>query len=496
MRTINVLLFISILTFFISCNSDSYEEHEIGDNLIDQTTDVSLVDTFSIESSTVIMDSVITSGYTSATLGRYDDEYLGDVKSEYYGVLSLNGAFNRSSIDGSVEDVPIRFDSLVFIAYPSGEYYGDTLQTQRVIINRINEDIELPDNEFSFFGHSSFTYDSEPLLDAEFELNPIKQSEYNADIDAHKEDYYGEYFGEGIFIKMESAEAIALGEDIVEKVNEQSDSVTESIQWQKYMKGIVIRPGDNNSVMFRVPLADNRLKLRLYYSDTDYTDAGKQKFHDFPISSSGNNESLSFMNYSSDRSGTPQQLDRLVAQDVELASEETDDLAFIQGGIGMFTKLRIPHIENLNTLGLTGGILGAELVMYPKDNSFDDEMFFLPKEGNGTLRGGHILYTTNISLYNTNENNKFNSALISSSANSNLTMTYVENQANEDESYYSADVTSFVNDVLINGQEYDDALLIGLPVETIGNNFERLIVENDLESDFRIRLRVTYVIQR
>jgi hypothetical protein len=496
MRTINVLLFISILTFFVSCNSENFEEHEIGDNLIDQTTEVSMVDTFLIESSTVIMDSVITSGYNTAILGRYNDEYLGDVKSEYYGILSLNGAFNRSSIDGSVEDVPIRFDSLVFIAYTNREYYGDTLQPQRLIINRLNEDVELPDNEFAFYGHSSFSYDAEPLLDAEFYLNPVKQSEFNADIDTHKEDYYGEYFGEGIFIKMESAEAIALGEDIVEKVNEQSDSVTESIQWQKYMKGIVIRPGDNNTTLFQVPLSDNKLKLRLYYSDTDYADAGKQKFHDFPISSSGNNESLSFMNYSSDRSATPQQLDRLVEQDVELASEETDDLTYIQGGIGLFTKLRIPYLENLNTLGLTGGVLGAELLMYPKDNSFDDEMFFLPKDGNGTVRGNHILFPTNISLYNTNENNTFNSALVAASANANLTMTYVENQANEDESYYSADVTSFVSDILINGQEYDDALLIGLPVESIGSNFERLIIENDLESDFRIRLRVTYVIQR
>ncbi|WP_421920313.1 DUF4270 family protein [Marinifilum sp.] len=485
MRTINRLLFFSIISFFVSCNSDSYEEHEIGDNLIDQTTEVVLIDTFSIESSTIILDSLITSGSRTAILGSYKDEYLGDIKAEYYGLLSLNGSFQRSSIDGSVEKVPIQFDSLVFIAYPDGRYFGDTLQAQRIIINRVAEDMELPDNEFAFYGHNSFEYDDLPLLDREFYLNPIKQSRYDEAIDLHAQSgavsYYGKYFGEGIYLKLDNEQALALGEDIVEKVNAESDSVTESIQWRKFMKGIVIRPGDENSTLFHVPLADNKLKLRLYYSDTDYSDKGRVKFHDFPVVSSLGNQNYSFLNYSADRSNTPQQLDRLVEQEVELDSELTDDLTFIQGGLGMYTKIKIPHIENLITLGLTGGVIRADLLLYPTDNSYDDEVFPLPM--------------SSLNLYNTNENNVIGSQLAGGQS-AGLSFTFVPNFNNEDESVYVADLTSYVNSILVNGKEYDDALLIGFPFENIGYTYDRLIVENDLASDFRIRLRVTYVIQR
>jgi hypothetical protein len=476
-----------MLTFFISCNSDNFTEHEIGSNLINKSTDVVLVDTFTIESSTVILDSLVTSGFKTAILGSYKDQFLGDVKAEYYGVLGLNNSFTKpvKKPDDVPVKVSIRFDSLVFMAYPNGQYFGDTLQPQRIIINRVTDDMELPNNEFAFYGHTRFNYEETPLLDAEFFLNPVKQSEYDEKIDTHFQkneiNYYGKYYGEGIYLKMDSEQAISLGKDIVKKVNAESDFVTKNIQWHKYMKGVVIRSGDNNSVMWQAPIGENKLRLRLYYSETNYEDEGIQKFHDFPIIQVGSKETLSFTNYSSDRTTTPQGLDRLIEQKVELDSDETDNLTFIQGGIGLYTKINIPFVENLNALGLTGGVINAELIMYPKDNSFDKELFPLPQ--------------TNLLLFNTNEDNEFISVFPGVN-NSPLQFSFVQNFENGDESYYSVDLTSYVNNVLRNGKEREDAILIGIQNLTIGNTYDRLIIENKPKSDFRIRLKVTYVIQR
>lgn len=478
MRSINVLLILTILAF-VSCNSDGFEEHQIGSNLIDKTTEVVLVDSLKIESSTIILDSLVTSGLNTVILGSYNDEYLGKVKTEYYGLIGLNGAFLRSTvtINNTTIKVPIQYDSLVFMAYTNGSYFGDTLKPQRLILNRINEDLELPDNETAFYAHSKFGYDETPLLDTEFYLKPVKQSKYDATLDADPIEYHGE----GLFIRMNSETANELGSEIVDFVNNQSDTVVESIQWEKYMKGIVFRSGDDNSTLFQVPLSDNKLKIRLYYSDTDYEGKGVAKFHDFPVIIGGSQQKMSFLNYSSDRTLTPQQLDRLVKQDVELSSEETDDLVYLQGGIGFYTKFKIPYLENLNTLGIAGGIIKAELVMYPTDNSYDDEIFTLPKFP--------------INIYTTNRNNEIGAPLVGNS-NSALSFSFVRNYNNKDESYYSADLTNYVNSVLLNGKEYDDALLIGFPRESIGGNFDRLIIENDPDSDFRMRLKVTYVIQR
>ncbi|WP_170150711.1 DUF4270 family protein [Marinifilum flexuosum] len=492
MRTNQVFLLLLTLSFFVGCNSNNFEEHQIGDNLIDESSEVVLIDSLTIKSSTVILDSVITSRFSNAILGRYQDEFLGDVKSEYYGVLDFKGGFPKpvKKVDNVSVKVPIRFDSLVFMAYPNKEYFGDTLKVQRLIINRLTENIKLPDNENFFYAHSKFDYNETPLLDTEFFLNPVKQSDFDDVIDSHGKnqeiDYYGEYYGKGIYIKMDDEEAISLGEEIVELVNAESDTVVEPKHWHKYIKGLVIRSGDNNSVMWKVPIGDNKVRLRLYYSETDYEEAGRQKFHDFPIVLAGTDESWTFTNYLSDRSSTPQQLDKLEEQKNDLESDETDNLTFIQGGVGLYTKINIPYIENLKTLGITGGVLRAELRMYPKNNSFDDELFPLPPAIDGQ---------TNLLLYNTNEDNEFKSTLPGSN-NTPLSFVLMKNYQNKNETYYTADLTSYVNNILVNGKEYEDAILIGFPLESVGNTYDRLIIEDDPSSDFRIRLKVTYVIQR
>jgi hypothetical protein len=282
---------------------------------------------------------------------------------------------------------------------------------------------------------------------------------------------------------MENADAIALGKEIVDSVNTESEIFNNENQWHKFVKGLIIRPGDENTVMWRVPIGEGQLKLRLYYHETEYQDAGKQKFHDFPIVLPGPDEQKSFTNYSSDRSSTPQRLDRLVEQENELDSEQTDHLTFIQGGVGLYTKINIPYIEHLKRLGIAGGVLKAELIMYPKNDSFDDELYPLPDEN------------TNIVLYNTNEDNQFRSSLPGPNS-STLAFKVNRNLQNKDETYYSTDLTSYVNNVLVAGKEYEDAILIGIKRETVGNTYDRLIIEDDPNSDYRIKLKVTYVIQR
>jgi hypothetical protein len=491
MRTNHVLLLLLTLSLFVSCNSNKFEEHKIGDNLIDENSEVVLIDSLTIKSSTVILDSLVTSGFKKAILGRYQDEFLGDVKTEYYGVLDYGGGFKKP-VSSEGANINIEFDSLVFMAYPNKEYFGDTLQPQRIIINQLSEEIELPDNEFSYYAHSKFDYNENPLLDTEFVLKPVKQSKFDQIIDSHGTngdiDYSEKYYGKGIFIKMENADAIALGKEIVDSVNTESEIFNNENQWHKFVKGLIIRPGDENTVMWQAPIGDGKLKLRLYYHETDYEDAGKQKFHDFQIVTNGPDEQMSFTNYSSDRSSTPQGLDRLIKQENELESEQTDHLTFIQGGIGLYTKINIPYIENLKKLGIAGGVLKAELIMYPGNDSFDDELFPLPTADKDSR-------ITSLILYNTNENNEFKS-VIPGVNNSALAFKVNDNLQNKDETFYSVDVTSYVNNVVVGGKEYEDAILIGIQKEAVGNTYDRLIIEDDPDSDYRMKLKVTYVIQR
>ncbi len=470
MRKFSFIIIVNLFAFLTACTTDKFQEHEVGDSLIDKSTEVRLIDTFTIESSTVKLDSVLTSGQNNILFGSYEDEFFGRISSDFYAVVGLGGAFSLAqvTVGENNEKVPIRYDSLVFISYPDSRYMGDTLLTQSMSIHRVIEEIEIPDDQIGFYAHSSFPYEEESLGGASFVAKPITQFlEYNETREADVEINDG-----GIRFNMEDA----LGLDIVRMVNMENDTVKFSEKWNDYFNGVVLKAGEDNSVMLSYGLQAGRMKIRLYYTYTDYNLSGTRNFHDFPIIASA----LNFTNVKSDFSSAPYDLNQITEQTVELDSDETGDLAFVHGGLGMLTKIKIPYLERLNAVGSTGGVLSAELNFYPKDESFDDDIFKLP--------------TVPFTLYQTDEQNQILTQLPGangSGANSN----YFVNRDNQDESYYTVDVTSYVNSVLANGQDFDDALLISLPLNSLGVSMDRLIIENDRDSDFRIRLKTTYVVQ-
>lgn len=476
MRKINFIIIISLFAFLSSCNSDGFQEHEVGDSLIDNSTEVRLIDTFQIKSSTVKLDSLLTSGQSNILFGSYEDEFFGRIKSDFYAVVDLGGAFSLSEVEvsGNTEKVPIRFDSLVFISYPDGAYMGDTIPTQSMAIHRVTEEIEIPDDQIGFFDHTTFSYEEESLGSANFIAKPIKQaSEYNETNEADVEFYRG-----GIRFKMDEA----LGLDIVRMVNTENDTVLFADKWNKYFQGVVLKAGEDNSLMLSYSLETGKMKMRLYYTYTENSLAGTQDFHDFSIQTSP----LNFTNVKSDFSSAPYDLNQISDESLELSSEETGDLAFAHGGLGILTKIKIPYLEELNTIGSTGGVLKAELIFYPKDDSFDQSILKLPSNP--------------FTLYQTDRKNQFLTQLPSvtgSGASSILDFS----SGNMDEWYYSIDVTSYVNSVLANGQDFDDALLLTLPYSRLdvpvpANFMDRLVIENDPHSDFRIRLKTTYVVQK
>jgi hypothetical protein len=477
MKKIKYVAFVSILALFTACNSDVFEEHEIGGNLIDQSTDVFMIDTFTVEGSMVKLDSVTTSGFGNVLLGKYNDPYFGNVKSDFFGEVNLASQFTLRESNG--ETVYVEFDSLVFIMYHEASklrFVGDTLAEQTISVHRVTEEFELPDNKLSYKAHDKLAYETEALGSTTF----IPNLSLNSVIEAIKDEDPLSEKG-GIRIRLDDA----LGLDIIDKVNSSDDDLNEiledNVKWLNYFKGIVLKADDNNSAIFSFQTGTG-MKMRVYYHDKDYNQAGVLRYYDLPITAAN---PLHFTNHGSDFMSDDysyiQKINDIENSKDDLSSEETGDLCFLQGGTGLMTKVRIPHIELLNRMGLTGGILKAELVFSPEKNSYDKDLYPLPY--------------SRFELYSTNKKNLFVNSVINPSTNSQLTSTYVYNFSYIDESYYTFDITNYVNNILLNGQEEDNALLITLPMSTIGNSVERLVIDNDRNSDTRIKLEVTYVVQ-
>src|SRR5689334_16153769 len=90
------------------------------------------VDTFSVMTSTVQMDSVLTNGTGTVLLGKYRDDSLGYVSASSYFQMCYLPYGNLQS--GSfIPDVRSHFDSVSLIMHYNHTYSGDT--TKPVTIN-------------------------------------------------------------------------------------------------------------------------------------------------------------------------------------------------------------------------------------------------------------------------------------------------------------------------------------------------------------------------
>jgi hypothetical protein len=476
MKKTKFIAFIASLAFFSSCNSGVFEEHEIGENLIDKSTEVLLIDTFTIQTSTVKLDSVNTSGFKNVLVGKYQDPYFGKVSSDFYASVDLGQAWNLAT--SGTNKIKVKFDSLVFIGYfdeDLSHFIGDSLVEQKLSIHRIIEKIELPDNKFSFKAHDVLDFDSESLGETVFVPKPRTYSFYNEENDKNPLAKRG-----GVRFRMKDK----LGLDIVNLVNRASDTILLPNEWTDYFKGIVIKAGLDNSSMFSFQTGSNRMKIRLYYSNIAYDEVGVVKFRDFSV----NNALLNFLNNKSDyisENEIAQKIGNIVNVEEELSAVETEDLSFIQGSLGLMTKVKIQNIENLNILGMSGGILKAELRFYPKEGSYDSEVLRLPDP------------STIFIAYHTEEDNKTVNPIINPTNGNPLTAVFVRNQVNIGESYYSINLTDYVNNILLSPEDYDfdNAIILSIPTSNQGNSMERLVIDNNNKSDMRMKLEVTYVVQ-
>ena len=89
------------------------------------------MDTIKVAASTVLLDSIPTSGTGSILIGGYSDPKLGVLSAEGYIQVGIGDAWDPA--DNAI------YDSLVLVMNYSGYHYGDTSNAQTFIARRITE---------------------------------------------------------------------------------------------------------------------------------------------------------------------------------------------------------------------------------------------------------------------------------------------------------------------------------------------------------------------
>jgi hypothetical protein len=424
MKTINKLranfqkLLLLFIIFISSTLLNTCKENPgvftLGEEFIESQTEINLIDTFSVNISTVILDTVVTSGTGNLLIGNYRDDIFGKITSHSYFQIGIPEIFDIENDD--------TYDSLNLIIRYNKYFFGDTTKDQRILVHQLTESIELNENDI-ITNKTSIDYNPDLIGSITFTPEP------NNTMDT-------------LFIKINDN----VGFDLFTKLRDGSEIFSSNESFINYFHGLVLEADSTyEGSVIGFNASEDDVKFILY--TTRETSTNEKINHEFKLT----DITRQFNNIKHDFTST--QLYTLTEQRKGISNTETSGLSFLQGGIGLVIRIDFPSLQEILLLN-RGKVLKAELSISPLSNSYKE--FDLPAE---------------LVIYETDKLNRRNKQAYYSSS---LTMDelYHENTA------YLFDVTDYLNDEMSDSYvDPEKGLLITLPYDDLNSRFYRTIID-------------------
>ena len=430
----NTLVIFTCLLILISCSTDAINssDFEAGDTFTDSDIRVVQLDTMTVDFSTMKFDSIDTSQSARMLVGKYRDPVFGAVKTASYMELIPSSYY----IDADAE-----YDSITFLLRPDNYYYNDTLQLNTIHIKQLTESLK-PADGINFYNTSTIGFESEDLGTLAYYPRPLAT--------------------DSLEIKLTDT----LGQELFEDL--QQKKITTYDEFKNYFYGISVQSGaDDNGSVIGFSLTSN---MRLYYSIAGENEH-VQYSTDFTINTSSS--PLPFFNQIS--ADEPNEyLKTLTDQEINLSSSETDNLSFIQSGIGIATRLEFPNIKTVFDIQGQGTLLDASLKIAPAISSYSDAL---------ALRD-------TLSVFIVDQNNELTSQLISTDGSAAQAILNRDNQEFND-IYYELPLSGYLEGLLSVDQESSDALIL-LP-SNYNSTVDRFVLNTDINTQ-GTTLELTYAI--
>jgi hypothetical protein len=376
---INIYILLLLLVA-VACD-DEPDTLPLGQEVMKSSSRLVFIDTFSIKMSTVVMDSIVTSGTELLLTGAYNDEKLGKIVSKSYFKIG----YARSIPDEN--DV---YDSVCLVLSYSGYSHGDTTVRQRIWINRLLEKLELKDQSY-FYNTSGLDYEDEPV---------------------------GEFFSypkPGSRNKMTIRLDQTFGSELFDYINEAQEDEFKKSEFNDFFKGLVLVPDEmsGNSII-GYTVKDTSLCIKIYTHDINDEEDTKEIV--FPVI----NTDLQFNQIICDWSNNTAFQNH--SQKTDIPSSATGNITYVNAGLGMFTKMTFPSLPSL--VELENAVL-VRAVLYFKP-AYGAEM--------------NLPSADAISVYQTSKNNKLESVIAYSNGTSIKPVLSIDELYNE-KTWYSINIT-------------------------------------------------------
>lgn len=384
-----IIFFVSCTFYLLAFGSCRDEMSTAGAKWVESALRNIQTDTCTVALSTILSDSLATSGDSICQIGRHNSSLWGDIQGSFYTEYDVA----TLSVD---DDAVYQFDSITCVLYGSGNYLGDTLSgPQRIYLHQLTENLEL--NNGYLFNTSSIPYDPAPLASFTFIPHPGQTA---AEISVRLPD--------------------ALGKEWLGLLQEESDRMSSQEKFRLYFKGLAFVPDADGTCINGFQVNDSSMCIRLHYHEI--TETSTEQTLTFTPSST-----LKFTQIKHDRSHTVlSQLEGGTAN--AISTGKTDNRTYLQGMTGLYVKIEFPHLNNLLWEGDLVSIESATFQLYPVKGTHGDS-YPLPES--------LVLYTANI--YDVTED-VVSDLLGTSVQNGSLTT----DEMNPENTYYSFDITSFL----------------------------------------------------
>ncbi|WP_319481403.1 DUF4270 family protein [uncultured Draconibacterium sp.] len=424
--------------FLLSCHDDESLMVSLGDNYINNQTNVALIDTIQVLLSTVKIDSIPTSESSYLLCGSYTDADLGNISATTYAQIGMPLA--------DIDDDEI-FDSIVICTNYSGMAYGDTLLPQTFKVHRVREDIE-PSDDYDaapyLYNTTTLNYDEIPLGSKTIVPKPN--------------------FHDTLAIRLNDE----LGLEFLSYLRD-DDEFESTSEFLDYFQGVALVPGDENNSILSFDV-DSSFQIRVYTHIIKETKVNKS--YTFVHQSTSHNH---FNNVSNDVSGMA--LEQATTQTEEISSSLLNKRSYLLSSLGYTTRIDFPGISKILEVQYKNILYKAELVLKPLSGTYKSK---------GELPEELILYTSD------KKNNVVEE--LTDQDDYSIPATFYYDEFYDEYTQYIFDITDFIYTELSDGYvDPEDGLLVMLPETEYGGTLDNLVFDARSLSNYRPTLNLYYV---
>lgn len=427
------LLLLFLATGLCACVD---ENSNLGHTLVNSSFYNVYVDTCTVDISTVLEDSIVTRGDSICQIGHYLDETWGEVTATYYT--------EYSTVSFTPEETySYTLDSLVLIMRHSGHYWGDTLTSPLIHIYRLENPIELSEDE-DLYKHTRLSMETPPVCSFTYRPRP-------GEAEVHEIRLPDEW-----------------GQQLLDDLVNQEEYLETQEDFKREFPGLAFVPDATGQCISGFLVNDSSMCLTLRYHEVS-TERTEQE-----ITFSVNTE-YAYTGIQHDCTDSPLSE---VQNGIEnyVHSTSLAHKAYLQGLTGYYNQLEFPYLNDLQDAGQIVSIESATLYLYPLAGSYN-RTNQLPDD---------------IRLYITDENNVLEDYVYGSDGVTVQTGNLTVDEVFGRDTYYSFDLTEFIHNNFGTWGMKRQKLLMNMNNEDAATTFNQAIFTNDPNAERQCHLEIRF----